>query len=362
MKIVHVFKDYYPPTRGGVEQHLHDVVHSLEGFEFEVLTAARSRRTSVGPDNGVPVRRSAELGRISTSPVTPGWLTMFRRSDADAFHFHMPNPFGELALLAAQRSTPIVATYHADIVGRRVLRPGFAPIQARFLRRADRIIVTSPSMLEARSVTAHRDRVIVIPFGADARRWSARPPLADELRAQYSTPIVLFLGRLVEYKGVETLIEAMRNLEATLLVVGDGPKRHALERVAEVVGNRNRTVFVGEIPDHERAAYYHAADLFVLPSTSRAEAFGIATLEALACGTPAVTTDLGTGTSFVNVADETGVVVPPGSPGDLAAAIGALLADDQRRTRFGRAGRQRASAHFSKQAMLDRLAAVYRSL
>lgn len=356
-----MFKDYYPPTRGGVEQHLHDIVHSLGGFEFEVLTGARSLRGAVHDDDGVLVMRTREYGRISTSPVTPRWAAVLRDTSADLVHFHMPNPLGELAFLAARPRTPMVATYHADIVGRRVLRPGFAPIQQHFLARARRIVVSSPAMLEAAALAAHRDRVVLIPFGADPD-WSDRPAQADDIRAWYPGRLVLFLGRLVHYKGVDVLIEAMSGIDASLLVVGEGPERARLEALAQKVAEPGRVVFVGEIDDAERPAYYHAADLFVLPSVSRAEAFGIAALEALACGTPVVSTELGTGTSYVNVSGETGLVVPPRSPEALADAVKTLLGCDEHRRLMGEAARRRVRERFTREQMFDRLTELYESV
>jgi glycosyltransferase involved in cell wall biosynthesis len=362
MRILHVFKDYYPPTRGGIEQHLHELVHSLDGLTCEVLTAARSRRGSIEVESGVPVIRAAEFGRISTSPVTPSWASVFRRTSADVVHFHMPNPFGELAFLAAHRNVPLVATYHADIVGRNALRPGFVPIQRAFLRRAERIVVASPAMAETPALESHRDRLVPIPYGVDADTWAPRPEAADAIKQRHPGPLVLFLGRLVPYKGVELLIEAMRRVDATLLVVGDGQLRSRWEVAASNANLEERVVFVGEIADDARAAYYHAADVFALPSTTRAEAFGISILEAMACGTPAVSTELGTGTSFINAAGETGLVVPPRSAEALADALNALLSDGARRAAMGAAAAQRVREHFKKSEMLDVLADLYRSL
>jgi rhamnosyl/mannosyltransferase len=272
----------------------------------------------------------------------------------------MPNPFGEIAYLASRTWVPMVASYHADIVGRRAALPVFSPLQQRFLREAERIVVSNPTLLESCPVLArHRARAVVIPYGVDANYWSSRPSEADKLRERHGGRIVLFLGRLAHYKGVDVLIEAMGRVPAKLLIVGDGPRRPALEAAAVGSLPRNKVEFLGEIPVEQRAAYYHAADVFVLPSTSRAEAFGIAMLEAMACGTPAISTELGTGTSWVNVSGETGVVVPPGDPGALSGAIKALLGDDRLRKRLGEAAASRVREHFTKERMLQSLASLY---
>jgi rhamnosyl/mannosyltransferase len=153
----------------------------------------------------------------------------------------------------------------------------------------------------------------------------------------------------------------MRDLEATLLIVGEGRLRPHLFDAAAAAGVLDRVVFVGEVADAERAAYYHAADVFVLPATSRAETFGIAMLEAMACGTPAVSTEVGTGTSWLNVDGTTGLVVPPGDPTALASALKRLLDDPDTRGEMGEAAAARVRESFTKKAMLDGLAEVYRS-
>jgi rhamnosyl/mannosyltransferase len=245
-------------------------------------------------------------------------------------------------------------------VGRRALHTAFAPFQQRFLGRASRIAVSSPTLRDSSPALApHRHRTEVVPFGVDADEWSRTTDGADRLRARHPLPLVLFLGRLRYYKGLDVLIDAMAAVPGTLLIAGDGPKRAELERHAARSAAGRRTVFVGDVDDRERAALYHAADVFVLPSTSRAEAFGISMLEAMACGTPAVSTELGTGTSWVNRHGETGLVVPPRSSAALAAALGTLLGDRSRRREMGLAAAARVRTHFTRASMLEGLRALY---
>jgi glycosyltransferase involved in cell wall biosynthesis len=143
------------------------------------------------------------------------------------------------------------------------------------------------------------------------------------------------------------------------VIVGDGPLRGEAEARARAVGVEDRVHFVGAIPDELRRAYLHAADVFVLPATNRAEAFGIALVQAMATGTPAISTELGTGTSWVNVHDETGLVVPACDPAALAAAIKELAADDVRRAAMGRAAQARAGDEFTRERMFDGLRELY---
>lgn len=358
-----MFKDYYPPTHGGVEQHINDVVHSMKGLQFAVLTSSGGRQRVIENDDGIRVIRSKEIARIASTPITPSWGKLLRSCGADLLHFHMPNPFGEMAFQYSRAQMPMIATYHADIIGRRLVLPFFAPFRSRFLKSARLLVVSSANLRDgARPLHKHRNKVVVIPFGVDPSQWSQRPPSADRICEEYPGPLLVALGRLAYYKGIEVLIDAMMNIEATCLVVGDGPKRFELEEKVGRLRLAHKVRFIGEVPDDQRTGYYHAADLFVMPSTSRAETFGISMLEAMACGTPAISTEVGTGTSWLNQNDQTGLVVSPGDPAGLAAAIKTILGDRSRRYEMGHAARERVSLHFTSAQMLDSLASLYRSI
>jgi len=364
VRIVHVFKDVFPPTYGGVEQHIWDLAHSLpDEFQCSVLAASGSRRRLVREDGGVAVVQAAEYGRVLSTPICPSWWSELRAARSAALHLHLPLPAGELLTLAARPSGPVVASVHAHAVRYPAISSAYAAVQYRLLARADRIVVGSRLLAETSPVLArHHDRVDVIPYGVDADEWPADPELVARIRAGHPGPIVLYLGRLVAYKGLDVLIDAMRTINATLLIAGSGPERGRLERLAAAGAGSARVRFLGNVTNRERSAYYRAADVFVLPSVSRAESFGIAMLEAMAQGTPAISTEVGTATSWVNRAGETGLVVPPRDPAAMAEAIETVLADDEQRATFGKAAAERAHRHFSKRAMLDGLAGVYRAV
>jgi glycosyltransferase involved in cell wall biosynthesis len=379
LHVLHVFKDAFPPTFGGVEQHMWDVTRSVgPGFRSTVLTSARSPRRRVDELDGVRTVRCGEFGRLLATPVTPGWWRELRREPRpDVMHVHVPNPLAELTCLARWPPGGVVATFHADVVRSPAVARWYRRMQDAFLARVDRILVGSPVLAETSpTLAAHRDRVEVVPYGVDPEEWPAVPATVKEIRRSHGNPLVLFLGRLVPYKGVDVLIEAMRSVDASLLVVGDGPARAGLERLAgdgagagaggaggggggSRVRFSSRVRFVGHVSNEKRSAYYRAADVFVLPAVSRAESFGIAMLEAMAQGTPAISTEVGTGTTWVNVAGQTGLVVPPREPRALAAALRELLSDDERRKEYGAAAAARAREVFSKAAMIERLETIY---
>ena len=124
----------------------------------------------------------------------------------------------------------------------------------------------------------------------------------------------------------------------------------------------DRISFLGELSDAEKLPILHAADLFVLPSTNSAEAFGIVLIEAMACGLPLISTELGTGTSFVNQNEQTGLVVPPNDAPAMAAAINRLLADESLRCRMGQAALVRAQSEFNVTTMAERMLDLYQSV
>jgi rhamnosyl/mannosyltransferase len=170
---------------------------------------------------------------------------------------------------------------------------------------------------------------------------------------------LLFVGRLVYYKGIDVLLKALSlATEANLLIVGDGPERPRLEALSVQLGLDSRAQFVGSLPDAELVKALAGADVFVLPSVSRAEAFGLAMVEAMANGLPAISTTLGTGTDWVNLDGVSGIVVRPGDATALAEAIGRVR-DPALRARLGTGAFERAQKMFSFDVHLDALEAAY---
>jgi rhamnosyl/mannosyltransferase len=205
----------------------------------------------------------------------------------------------------------------------------------------------------------------VIPFGIDTERYglAAAGMAGRKLRHTLGGQrIVLFVGRLVYYKGLPVLLRAMRDVDATLVLVGEGPDRQALQRLAGECGVAGRVRFEGAVDDALLPAYYQACDVFVLPSTAMSEGFGIVQLEAMASGRPVVSTSLPTGLSTVNVDGSTGLVVAPGDAGALRAAIWRILDAPHLGRRFGEAARQRVLARYDVEAMVDATLTLYRRL
>jgi rhamnosyl/mannosyltransferase len=357
---------YYHPRIGGIESHLHLLCGELRPHvELEVVVCNTRARTVRETVDGVPVVRCARVGHAASTSLCPTMPFELSRRDYDLIHLHFPHPFGVMSYLGS-RAPPrhaVVVTYHSDIVRQERLVKLFRPFMQRVLARADRIVCTSPNYLDTSAELApHRDRCVVVPHGVDLDRWRRTPAAearAAELRARHGGPLLLAVGRLVYYKGLEWAIRAMRGVEARLLVVGDGPLRGALEALARACGVGGKVLFVGEVPHGEMVSYYLASDAFVFPSVARSEAFGIAQLEAMACGLPVVNTALDSGVPFVSRDGDTGVTVPPCDAEALGSALRDLLGDPARRAALGGRARRRVELDFGKEAMARRVLSIY---
>lgn len=361
-RVLHVFKDAWP-TPGGVERTIKLLVDGLQAdFDCTVLVNAAGRRTRVDVQDGIVTVRAGTLATVAMTPISLDFPRLFRELRADLVHLHFPNPPGELSHLALKRAVPMVLSYHNDLVRPAWAVPLYRPWLRRVLHGARRILVgdrlTADGSPDLRPV---RERCTIVPYGIDAAgldQTERTARLTAELRERSPRPIVLFVGRLRYYKGLDVLIRAAQRLDVTVLLVGSGAEEAALRRLTADLRLEDRVRFVGAVPEADLPAYYHAADLFVLPSVYRSESFGIAMLEAQACGVPTISTDLGTATSVVNLHGESGLVVEPGSVEALAGAIRTLLDDPDRRRRMGQRARELAG-RFTAARMVRETGKVY---
>jgi rhamnosyl/mannosyltransferase len=285
-----------------------------------------------------------------------------RDSKADIIHIHFPNPTAILAYLASGHRGRLVITYHSDIVRQKVLGRFFDPILRHALDRADAIIASSLNYIRSSYVLpAYQKKSRVIPFGIPVEHFQ-RPNALEVVRIRklFGPRIVLGVGRLVYYKGFENLIAAMKFVEGRLIIVGHGPLHEELQQQARKCGITERVAFLTDVKDVR--PYYHAADVFALPSVARSEAFGIVQLEAMACGKPVVNTNLDTGVPSVSVDGVSGITVPPADPEKLGTAIKSLLNDPLRSAVYGRAGQLRVKEQFSLGTMARQTLALYREV
>jgi glycosyltransferase involved in cell wall biosynthesis len=360
--VLHLGK-FYPPHHGGMETHLHDLaVRQAQSNKISVIVANSVRRNELTVMEQVRVTRIARLTTIASMPVCPGLSRAIRHTPADLVHVHTPNPGAAQALLMSRHTGKVIVTHHADTTGRRVLRRITDPFVSRLMQRATRIIVTSSRYLESSAELApFHDKCCVIPLGIDvAGIGSSDTRDVEELRAKYGSKMILAVGRLVPYKGFDVLIRAMKHVDAHLVLIGAGPSHLALERLAEDAGVAAKVTLLGRVAD--LWPYFSAATVFALPSVSRAEAFGMVQLEAMAAGLPVVNTNIDSGVPEVSVDGETGVTVNPGDVDGLASALRMLLDKVDLRQRMGAAARARVEAEYTADLMAERTWAIYQEV
>ena len=366
MKVLHFYKTALPDTVGGVQTSIDQLATGLTqlGCQIDLLTLSE-RGDAGGPvlRNGYRLHRMRRDFEIASTGFSAGVLPRFRRlaAEADIVHYHFPWPFMDAAHMLLARNKPSVVTYHSDIVRQKVWRTLYEPLGRSFLSAVDRIVASSPQYREtSHALRRHIEKVSVIPLGIDPVGLTApTPSCLDEWRTRIGEGFFLFIGVLRYYKGVEFLIEAARQTGFPTVIVGNGPEDERLRALAADVPNVR---FLGRLSEEDKAAVLSLCGALVLPSHLRAEAFGIALLEGALHGKPLLSCEIGTGTSFVNDARRTGLVVPPADPERLADAMRQLQREPDQTRSMGEHARRRALDIFNARRMAQSYQDLYLDL
>ncbi|MFX1510808.1 MAG: glycosyltransferase family 4 protein, partial [Promethearchaeota archaeon] len=287
----------------------------------------------------------------------------------------------DIAATASQLThIPLVITYHADaLMGDIAGKPPFFRIwmdqmyQRARQRAADiaqQLIVTSPMYRNSSLfLQDYLHKITVIPATINPYFLTSKLTVnqAKESFGFHLTDLLLlFVGRLVPYKGLETLIHTFHRIHqqhpaTRLAIVGSGPLNSSLSQLSMDLGLDTAVHFLGVLPRRRLRDIYTACDIFVLPSRSRSEAFGIVQLEAMAQEKPVVTTSVG-GVPYVVKNKTTGLVVPPQDSKALEQALLRLITNSALRKTFGRAGRKRVLDQFTRKPTTQQLETVYYKL
>ena len=367
------FSKFYAPFAGGIESVAQELTVGLNarGFRTDVLCAGLEYETRIERVDGYTVERAGSLGKLLSTSMSPALVSRFMRMREryDIVHVHLPNPMANLALWLARCPSHIVVHWHSDIVNQPMALRLYAPLQEWLLRRADAIIVTSAAYAEHSPwLRPHMTKVKVVPLGVNRARTEREvrdaEAVARDIRHRHGDrPIVFALGRMTSYKGFETLIESagLMKHDAQVIVGGGGELLEHHRRQVHLAKLEHRIRFAGEMSADDVHAHMAAADVFCLPSRSRAEAFGVVLLEAMAAGLPIVASDIvGSGVSWVNTDGETGTNVPVGDSAALAQALDSIVGDCALARRMGEAGRCRLEEMFTADQMVENTLTVYR--
>ena len=367
MRVLHFFKTYYPDTTGGIEQVIFQLCQGTRAFgvEGEVLTLSSNpspARLQIADHQVTPVKENFNIASTGFS------LQVFRQfkemaKEADLVHFHFPWPMMDLVHFATRHGRPTVLSYHSDIIKQRTLLKVYGPLMNQFLKSMDRILVASPNYLSSsETLKPFISKTVVVPYGLDQLAY---PKVSSEklnrLRTIVPEKFFLFVGVLRYYKGLDSLLNALEGVDYPVVILGSGPQELELKAQAQKLQLCN-VLFLGRLDDEEKVCLLQLCYALVFPSHLRSEAFGISLLEASMYGKPMISCEIGTGTTYVNVHEETGLAVPPNSPLALREAMRRLWDNPEEAKRFGTNALARFKELFTAEHMCSRVKQVYNEL
>lgn len=326
MRILHVYKSALPHSVGGIEKVIDQISRGSikQGFEVDVLALSLNTFEKTIDFNGYRIHTEKLNFEIASTGFS---FTLLKRficlsRQADIIHYHFPWPFMDLLHFLARIKKPTLVTYHSDIIRQRFLSKLYNPLQFLFLNSVNHMVATSPNYLATSKVLAKfSHKVTVIPIGLDKSQYSEpRQDLLELWKDKLGPKFFLFIGVIRYYKGLHVLLEALKGVDYPVAILGAGKIEKDLKERAEKLGLKNLH-FLGYLPDDHKVALLTSCFGIIFPSHLRSEAFGISLLEGAMYGKPMISSEIGTGTTFINIDRETGLVVPPS---DVVALQGAM--------------------------------------
>ncbi|MGY3211141.1 glycosyltransferase [Mucilaginibacter sp. HD30] len=369
MKVLQTVK-YYLPSKGGMETVVKNIVEGISAITSDTkftIYANHNHKNSkeIIEERNIKIIKEITPFLFKSQPLNFRYSSL--RSlidDADIIHHHYPFPNMELALirnLDLLKTKKLIITWHANIQNSRwrMLANIYDPLIEKLLNIALFIVVTSPQLLEYSDILKkHQEKVVVIPLSYSPKMNVSedfvRTIIIDRPRN------VLFVGKLRAYKGVCYLIDAITHTDYLLTIVGDGEEENSLKQQVANLSLESRVRFFKNVSDEELSNIYKNSDLFVLPSVTEAEAFGVVQLEAMANGLPVINTNLKSGVPFVSIHQVTGLTVEPRNVEQLTSALKYILNDSEVYNKFSVNSKERAKL-FSIEKLAESYLKLYES-
>lgn len=367
MRILHFFKTYLPDSVGGIEQVIFQLCESgaQHGIKSQVLTLSANPSPAVIQLGQHEVHRAKLDVQFASTGFSYSVFKQFREmaAEADVINYHFPWPFMDLVHFFSGMNKPCVVTYHSDIIRQKNLLKLYQPLMNRFLASADRIVAASPNYLHTSDVLQRfPEKTRVIPYGLNK---SGYPKPDTERMARWRERLgarfFLFVGVMRYYKGLHILLDALKDVDYPVVIVGAGPLENELHAQAATLGLRNLH-FLGRLDDEDKVALLQLSYAIVFPSHLRSEAFGISLLEGAMYGKPMISSEIGTGTSYINIHGETGLVVPPSHPQAFREAMRTLWENPAQAAEMGVKAEARYRQLFTADEMGRKWAELYQEL
>jgi len=367
MRVLHFYKTYLPDSMGGIAQVIFQMseIGVRHGVDSTVLTLSNNPAPGVLQIREHQVHQARMDFQFASTGFSYSVFKQFRElaAEADVVNYHFPWPFMDLVHFASATKKPSVVSYHSDIIRQRYLLKLYRPLMRRFLDSADRITVASPNYFHTSDVLKdYRDKTRIITYGLDKSGYPKHDAArADRWRQKLGDKFFLFVGVMRYYKGLHILLEAMRGLNYPVVIVGAGPLEEELHAQARTLGLQNLH-FLGFLGDEDKVALLELSYAVVFPSHLRSEAFGISLLEGAMYGKPMISSEIGTGTSYINIHNETGLVVPPSDPLAFRQAMCTLWENPVLAAQMGEKAQARYQNLFTADEMGRKWAALYEEL
>jgi glycosyltransferase involved in cell wall biosynthesis len=365
LRIVQTPVRFYP-AYGGVEKYVLELSKQLVALgNYVTVVCADEPHAELCAVQGVKAIRLPYVTKVANTNITPYLFRTLMSQNFDVIHTHIPTPWSAdiSALVSLLKRKRLFVTYHNDLTGR-----GIGGLVTRFynstflhlvLWRAKRIVITQPKYVErSRYLRLHKGKVIAIPVGVSL------PLTVSGVQRQADQVFFMsLLDKHHEYKGLNVLLEAMvkvkdRRPGARLLVGGGGESIADYEQLANMFDISDSVEFLGYISDQELAELYSSSAVFVLPSVSKLEGFGIVALEALSYAVPVITTHFA-GSSELIIRNKAGLIVSPGDAVMLADAITTLLEDDDEAQAMGIRGAAVVNREFGWESIARQMMSAY---
>ena len=351
--VVHHYCKTFFPIRGGIEVVVDTICRLLGPVRKNVVVSAakgsdRERcRLSVAYVDA-DVRLVKSYGTLFSLPIAPGVfklaLSSFRQADTVCVHYPFPLIDLAVALFGPFIKSRLVVYWHSNIYSQRFTKYIVLPFTYLMLRKADKIVVATPPMLEFSGLLKRfHNKVVVLPYGLH------RAPVQEYFVGVTSaSQYFVAIGRHVSYKGFDVLLNAVAICRVRVIIIGDGPLFDAHHQLIEMLGIESLVTFIKDADEKRKNEMLQAARALVLPSVYPSEAFALVQLEAMRYGKPIINTRLNSGVPWVARDGVEAVTVEPGSALELAAAMNRLAIDDSLCGRLGSAGRRRIANVFNQ--------------
>ena len=369
INVLHVYKTCLPYSQGGIEEVIQQLCRATTklGINNKVvcISSKCKKKEIIVTPNAMIYCYPMSFEIASCGFSWPLWKEFKDLSEwADVIHYQFPWPFSDILALTRQSSSkPYIVSYQSDIVRQHILNKLYQPLMNKFLDKAASVVATSQKYIASSVVLSNLEKTaVLIPNGVDKELNSdSYQKEKKEYEKLYGQNFFLFLGVFRYYKGLNYLLKAAQQTCLEVVIGGDGSEA---EKLCQYVQEHDLTNvhFLGYVTEQQKHALIELSIALILPSSERSEAYGMVLLEAARQGTPMISTELGSGTSYINAHNETGLVISAKNSVQLAAAMQEMTENEDMVKSMSISAKKRFENHFTGEIMGKRYAELYHSI